>query len=295
MPATTPALAPPSPPLAPAPALLRLMAMLLAPAPGASILDPHCGKGETLLAVHQAHPQAPEQALRLFGQEPDATNLATARERLQAAGIPDAALLATDVLRQPTIDTLTCQLLRVDHVISWVPANQGPWSQSWAERDRFRRFPAGPPEPRELARIWHNLACLKPHGNMVLLLPASTLTSMESYPLRQYLLRNWLDVVITVPAALWPEANQPLLILICQRNTQRERIAFIHPNRDSPAMDADTILAAYWAHQHVYAHSCLKHLPHTMFKRGGFSLNVADYPPAAMAAQALAHASTAPA
>jgi SAM-dependent methyltransferase len=263
----------------PGPALARLLANLIAPGPNASILDTRCGNGEFLLACHLAQ----TQGVRLFGQEPDAATLTFAAQRLQQHGIADASMLTADALHQPLLDPSTRQLQRFDHVISWLPANQGMWNQSWAERDRFRRFPAGPPEARELAQIWHNIACINQTGSMALLVPGTVLDTQESFPLRQYLARNWLDAAFAVPAALWPEACRPapptpLVILLCQRNSKRQHMALIRPDASSSlAYCADTILAAWWAHQHDYAHACLQRVAHDRLKAQRYSLDWREY------------------
>jgi type I restriction-modification system DNA methylase subunit len=253
--------------------LARLLANLIAPAPEASILDARCGNGEILLACHLAQ----AEGVQLFGQEPDAATLTFAAQRLQQHGIIDASMLTADALHQPLLGQ-NCQLQRFDHVISWIPANQGVWYQSWAERDRFRRFPAGPPEARELAQIWHNIACLNPTGSMALLVPGTVLNTQESYSLRQYLARNWLEGAIAVPAALWPEAQTPLVILLCQRNSKRQHMALIRPDASSSlAYCADTILAAWWAHQHDHAHACLQAVTHDRLKAQRYSLDWCEY------------------
>jgi SAM-dependent methyltransferase len=271
------------PAIHPGPALARLLADLIAPAPKASVLDTRCGNGEFLLACHLAQ----VEGVQLFGQDPDAATLTFAAQRLQQQGITDANMLTADALHQPLLDPATRQLQRFDHVISWLPANQGMWNQSWFDRDRFRRFPAGPPEARELAQIWHNIACINPTGSMALLVPGTVLATQENFPLRQYLARNWLDAAFAVPAALWPEAKTPLVILLCQRNSKRQHMALIRPDASSSlAYCADTILAAWWAHQHDHAHACLQAVPHDRLKAQRYSLDWREYR-AGEAAQAM--------
>ncbi|WP_210493656.1 DUF3696 domain-containing protein [Patulibacter sp. SYSU D01012] len=189
----------------------RLMAALL-PA-GASLLDPACGIGSTLLAA-ASHAAAQGGHLGLHGWELNSTTAARARMRFELAGFPFEVHVGdaiADMQRSSRFDSIVVQ---------------PPWGLKLADHQwhSMPDLPFGKPGRSSADFVWLQLAlgALAPHGRAVALMPQSTLLRGHSEgQIREGMLRDDLvEAIITLPAGVVPAASVASCVWILRRHAE---------------------------------------------------------------------------
>ncbi len=246
--------------------LADLMARLLDPQPGESVLDPACGYGLALLACAQVlaerHPAA---SLRLHGMEHNPDRWSLAKMLMLLADYPQASILPMALLKPGILQLGQRQAALADMVLTIVPeeGRNAPVTQVPSyHKSRAKPLPLDGRTPL----VWQARKSMKKKARMALLLPSNGLDSADQLTLNQHLLEsNLLEAVITIPPnGFAMQAEKSLLLLLRGARKQRE-VAFISPDEDrgmgDTRYDADAILLALQAFREEAQHPALRVLP----------------------------------
>jgi type I restriction-modification system DNA methylase subunit len=235
----------------------ELMLRLAAPCANESVHDPCLGIG-TILAVAAARIETREQSPTLSGQEiqPDVADLA--RLRLFLLGAHDVRINIGDVLRHPQFtqpggpmnaelgiwpaDDL--ELETFDVVLCDPPYGQRFGDTRFAEIDPYRRFVYGRlgRASGDMAFAQHAIACLKPHGRSVTLIPhGPLLRGGADLDIRTNMIAaDVIDAVIGLPSGVLPGQSLELALLLCGRNKKEsgraDKILFINASHRREAL-----------------------------------------------------------
>lgn len=193
----------------------EVVAKLAAPKDGALICDPACGSGSLLL---RAGEEVGTNNFRLYGQEANGQTVALARMNMFLHGRDAADIRWCDTINGPTL-LEGDHLMRFDTVVANPPFSLDKWGAENAENDPFRRFARGvPPKSKgDYAFILHMLAIARPgEGRVAVVAPHGVLfRGGAEGRIRESIVRdNLLDVVVGVPAQLFPTTGIPVCIMV---------------------------------------------------------------------------------
>jgi hypothetical protein len=259
----------------PPPAYQKLMADLIAPAPGETLIDTTCASGQLLAEMIRAAGTGPttgkRQAATGIGFEADSELTDLATMVWAASGLHHIRLARSGTVQQAMAAGKTgtgdC-VCAVQHEGEQPMRAALPAPPSGTEPTA--RWPTALPSftDARVAHAWASLAELKPgSGRAIWLWPLSLLASEHAASLLRWLVAaNWLDALIELPPAFWLRPQESSwLLMVCQQRS-RAQLAYIaaelhpHPN---PAYEwivapwqHDTIRAAYAAWQQGQAHPC---------------------------------------
>lgn len=196
----------------------EVVAKLAAPKDGALICDPACGSGSLLL---RAGEEVGTNNFRLYGQEANGQTVALARMNMFLHGRDAADIRWCDTINGPTL-LEGDHLMRFDTVVANPPFSLDKWGAENAENDPFRRFARGvPPKSKgDYAFILHMLAIARPgEGRVAVVAPHGVLfRGGAEGRIRESIVRdNLLDVVVGVPAQLFPTTGIPVCIMVFDR------------------------------------------------------------------------------
>ncbi len=178
-----------------------------------TVLDPACGTGGILLAAARrwagpAGTRAPDNPLRLLGQDSDPIQAALADVRLlladQAAEAKDM-FWEGDVLPGSTLRADPHPDVRADVVLCNPPFNERDWGYEELATDPRWTYGLPPRTESELAWVQHTLARLAPGGTAVVLLPPAVASRKAGRRVRAALLRaGVLRAVVALPPGCAP-------------------------------------------------------------------------------------------
>lgn len=196
----------------------EVVAKLAAPKDGALICDPACGSGSLLL---RAGEEVGTNNFRLYGQEANGQTVALARMNMFLHGRDAADIRWCDTINGPTL-LEGDHLMRFDTVVANPPFSLDKWGAENAENDPFRRFARGvPPKSKgDYAFILHMLAIARPgEGRVAVVAPHGVLfRGGAEGRIRESIVRdNLLDVVVGLPAQLFPTTGIPVCIMVFDR------------------------------------------------------------------------------
>lgn len=272
------------------PAISRLMAELVEPRNGESIMDPCCGTGGTLIAASQrARQNGSDAGCELYGQDINGETLALARLNMVLHNENRTHLAWGDVLQDPKFIATNNKLRAFDIVLSSPPYNVAGWQREAGNVDPLGRFWRGMPPltSANYAFISHMVESMSiTHGRMAVVMPMGALFrgGAEGQIRRKLLKENLFDAVIALPAKLMPSTAIPVAILVLRRCKQDEKVLFIDgsnffeygktQNALGPA-DLQRIVQAYQQRQQDTAYSRLVSLGDIADNE--FNLNVGHY------------------
>ena len=218
----------------------EVVAKLAAPKDGALICDPACGSGSLLL---RAGEEVGTGNYRLYGQEANGQTVALARMNMFLHGFDGVRIDWCDTLNGPTL-LEGDHLMRFDTVVANPPFSLDKWGAEHAANDPHRRFVRGvPPKSKgDYAFVLHMLAIARPReGRVAVVAPHGVLfRGGAEGRIRESIIRdNLLDVVVGLPAQLFPTTGIPVCILVFDRAREEggarehERdLLFIDASRD---------------------------------------------------------------
>ena len=228
----------------------ELLAKLAQPKAGDRICDPSCGSGGLL--VEAAH-EVGGRDFALFGMEVNGSTWALARMNMFLHGMDGARIEWCNTLTSPAL-VENDRLMKFNIVVANPPFSLDKWGQDEAENDRFNRFWRGiPPKSKgDYAFISHMIeAALEKEGRVAVVAPHGVLFrgGAEGRIRRKLIEDNLLDVVIGLPANLFPTTGIPVAILLFDRsrekggaNEQRKDVLFIDASRDYESAKNHNIL-----------------------------------------------------
>lgn len=238
-------------------AVVRLMVQLLDPQEGESIYDPACGSGGMLVeSVNQvrAHGQDP-RALRLYGQEVQATTAAIARMNLYLHDIETFSIRRGDTLRDPRFREPDGSLTRFQAVIANPPFSLGLDQGAWSD-DPFGRAHFGVP-PRtyaDLAFVEHMLESMAPRtGRLAVVVSRGVLSrrGVEREICRRIVEASLLEAVIGLPEKLFYSTQLSPAILLCRSALPADRVGAVRfvdasarfrPGRNQNELSGDDVV-----------------------------------------------------
>lgn len=215
------------------PALSRLLAALVEPRDGESVMDPCCGSGLLLAACSQFARQAgAHEGCALYGQDINGDTLSLARLNMLLHGEPSFQFEWGDVLLDPKLRTPAGRLRTFDVVVSSPPFQQAAWQREAAERDTLNRFWRGlpPASSASYAFLSHMVESMDPdRGRMAAVVPLGVLFrgATEGQIRRKLVEENLVDAVITLPPKLYANTGIPVAVLLLRRHKSHDRILFI--------------------------------------------------------------------
>jgi type I restriction enzyme M protein len=270
----------------------KLLARLAGPKPGDEICDPACGSGSLLL---RAGEEVVGENYRLYGQESNGQTRALARMNMFLHGQDGADIRWCDTLNGPTLIEGD-HLKRFDVVVANPPFSLDKWGAENAESDKYRRFVRGlPPKSKgDYAFILHMLAIARPgEGRVAVIAPHGVLfRGGAEGRIRESIVRdNLLDVVVGLPAQLFPTTGIPVCILVFdraresggRRDDERD-VLFIDASRDfEPGKKhnrlrdegIDHVVETYRDRRVIERYSHRADLAE--IERNGFNLNISRY------------------
>ena len=221
----------------------EVVAKLAAPKDGALICDPACGSGSLLL---RAGEEVGTKNFKLYGQEANGQTVALARMNMFLHGRDDADIRWCDTLNGPSLYDGD-HLKIFDTVVANPPFSLDKWGAENAETDPYRRFARGvPPKSKgDYAFILHMLAVARPgEGRVAVVAPHGVLFrgGAEGRNRESIVTDNLLDIVVGLPAQLFPTTGIPVCILVFDR--AREAGGLRDGERDVLFIDASREFAS---------------------------------------------------
>ena len=220
------------------PEVSRLLARIVAPAPGERIADPCCGSGSLLIRTGEmVEPDASGiRNVALAGQELNGATWALAKMNMYLHGFDQARVERGDTIRSPKL-VEGDQLMRFDVVVANPPFSLDKWGADTAASDRYRRFHRGtPPRSRgDYAFISHMIETANPvHGRVGVVVPHGVLFrgGSEGVIRRRLVEENLLDGVVGLPANLFYGVGIPAALLFFRRGKADDSVFFIDASRE---------------------------------------------------------------
>ncbi|GMR05990.1 MAG: type I restriction-modification system subunit M [Gammaproteobacteria bacterium] len=218
----------------------ELLAKLVRPKKGDKICDPACGSAGLLV---EAAREVGSHDFALSGMEVNGSTWALARMNMFLHGMDGARIEWCNTLTSPAL-VENDRLMKFNIVVANPPFSLDKWGQDEAENDRFNRFWRGiPPKSKgDYAFISHMIeAALEKEGRVAVVAPHGVLFrgGAEGRIRRKLIEDNLLDVVIGLPANLFPTTGIPVAILVFDRsrekggaNEKRQDVVFIDASRE---------------------------------------------------------------
>ena len=270
----------------------EVVAKLAAPKGGALICDPACGSGSLLL---RAGEEVGTNNFRLYGQEANGQTVALARMNMFLHGRDAADIRWCDTLNGPTL-LEGDHLMRFDTVVANPPFSLDKWGAENAENDRFRRFARGvPPKSKgDYAFILHMLAVARPaEGRVAVVAPHGVLFRGKAEGrIRESIVRdNLLDIVVGLPAQLFPTTGIPVCVLLFDRarqaggarETERDVLfvdasrEFVSGKRQNQLRDEDVTKIVTTARERAEIERYSHRASFEEIERNNFNLNIPRY------------------
>lgn len=276
--------------------LAKLVTMDVAPSNTAfSVYDPTMGSGSLLLTVRNQLPKTTQAgAIKFYGQELNTTtyNLARMNLMMHDVSFNNMTLNNADTLESDWPDGPDESGVDQPRSFDAVVANP-PYSAKWDNNEtklkdpRFSEYgKLAPASKADFAFVLHSLYHLNNDGTMAIVLPHGVLfRGAAEGKIRQTLIeKNYLDVVIGLPANLFYGTSIPTTILVFKKNRQAKDVLFIDASSDFEKAknqnnlrdsDVDKIVAAYKSREDVdkYAHVATL----DEIKENDFNLNIPRY------------------
>lgn len=218
----------------------ELLSKLVRPKAGDRICDPACGSGGLLVEAARA---IGGRDFALFGMESNGSTWALARMNMFLHGMDSARIEWCNTLTNPAL-VENDRLMKFNVVVANPPFSLDKWGSDEAEHDRFNRYWRGvPPKSKgDYAFISHMIeAALEKEGRVAVVAPHGVLfRGGAEGRIRQKLIEdNLLDMVIGLPANLFPTTSIPVAILVFDRsrekggaNEKRRDVVFVDASRD---------------------------------------------------------------
>jgi type I restriction enzyme M protein len=227
--------------------IIQLETALIDLQDGASIYDPFCTRGRSLVVAAQSvMKEHPDAKIRLFGQTQNEDHVLTIRLNFLLAGHPEGKVAFGDIIRNPGFLEGQKKLARFDGIIGTLPLRLLPTNPelkrcAWAatKDDPFARFVYGipPASHGEFVFIQHCIASLTPNGRMAIIVPPMLLDrEHHAGAIRTGIIKDDLvEAVISLPNKMFDFTSIILTILVINRNKPTERknkILFINAMQD---------------------------------------------------------------
>ena len=199
-----------------------------------SIMDFACGSGSLLLNV-RTH-IAPDQTMRIYGQEKNVTTYNLARMNMLLHGVKDTEfeIFCGDTLPN-SWDMLRDTNPATRPQFNAVVANP-PFSYRWDPKDdlvddiRFRNYGIAPKSAADFAFLLHGFHYLKDDGVMAIILPHGVLFrgGAEAKIRKKLLEDNNIDTVIGLAPNLFYSTGIPVCILVLKKCKKYDDVLFIN-------------------------------------------------------------------
>jgi len=231
--------------------VVRLMALLLAPAPGMRIYDPCCGSGGMLIQSRQYVEErgGDPRDLALYGQDNNGGVWSICKMNMILHGVADAGVENDDTLANP-LHLDGGELMRFNRVITNPPFSQN-YSRDgmkFPERFRYGWCPEGG-KKADLMFVQHMLAVLKPDGMVATVMPHGVLfRGGAEKDIRAGIVEDdLLEAVIGLPSNLFYGSGIPACILILRAKgskakSRRGKVLFINADAEYYAGRAQNYL-----------------------------------------------------
>ncbi len=212
----------------------RLLAKLVAPKPGARILDPACGSGSLLIRVAN---EISSDDYSLAGQEVNGSTWALCRMNMFLHNKDGARIEWCNTLTSPKLIEEN-RLMKFDIVVANPPFSLDKWGYDQAQADIYNRFHRGlPPKSKaDYAFITHMIeSAVEGSGRVGVIVPHGVLfRGGAEGRIRQKLIdENLLDAVIGLPAQLFYGTGIPTAILVFDKGRGKKTdVLFIDASRE---------------------------------------------------------------
>lgn len=204
--------------------LAQLLVSLLDAQPGMTVLDPSVGFARTLveLARQQAALGHDPNAIRYVGQEAQQSTAQLGAMHLLLNGVTNFVLHVGDTLTDPATD-----LESVDRVIADPPLGMSA-AHLLNALTGDRRFAFGRatlPKTADWLFLQHGLTSLAPGGRAVFVTAHGPMFrgGTEAAIRQDLLAAGWLNSVIALPSALYPNVGLPVVLTVFDRPRVGER------------------------------------------------------------------------
>jgi len=222
------------------PEVARIMAMIMAPDPGASVYDPCCGSAGLLIACEHVldeemklRSKTKYAPLKMHGQEYVATTWAMANMNMIIHDM-EGAIEIGDTFKAPKFRVRN-KLQTFDRVVSNPMWNQDWFKEEDYDADELGRFPQGAGFPGGQSADWgwvqHILASLNHDGRAAVVLDtgAASRGSGNANKNKERSVRQWfvdhdlIDGVIYLPENLFYNTSAPGILLFLNRAKPKDR------------------------------------------------------------------------
>lgn len=220
--------------------VINLLSELLDPQNGATVFDPFCSGGSTIIGAScHVSENKPGTRIKLYGQTPNKNGLATIWLNLLLTNNDHAQIRFGDVIRQPGFTEKTGKLMTFNRILCTIPIGVKNWGEEIAQNDNYFRFTYGiPPRTQgEYGYLQHCIASLAEDGILACVIPPSMLFRERSEgDIRKRMINHdIIEAVIALPNKLYSQTGIALAILIINRHKPAERknkILFVNAKND---------------------------------------------------------------
>lgn len=208
-----------------------LLAHLLAPQPGQTILDPACGSGLLLSRLSKYG----DKNKKVAGQDWRSSAWSTCKINLLLSGVVNTNIHLRDPLRDPLRDD-SGQLLKADIVVSNPPFGLRDWSgeELWGTRPELFRRGVSPRGRADSAFISHMLEVARPMtGRVGVIVSLGILFRQDERELRRSFIEdNVLQAVVSLPPKLFHKTNIPVAVLLFDKSKRHDEVVFIDASHE---------------------------------------------------------------